>query len=175
MGSLWAPYCLEIHHGGPGRYSHVKTYGDVPQFRVGFFFNKTLNMGPFFMEKVPKYGFDFQNVPEFAMETPWIFENLLCSCGKIARNVCFVRKIPKYFWKNYPWTWVWVLSFRRYIPDKSICKYPPGTAGNEMVFLVTGGDLSTISQSRVVRSRVWCHFRLIFAVIISRWQFRRKE
>ena len=29
------------------------------------------------------------------------------------------------FWKNYPWTWVWVPSCQPHIPDQSKSEYPP--------------------------------------------------
>ena len=70
---------------GRGRYSHVKTYGDVLQKWVGLL-QEIPKYGSHF-GKIPNYGSDFQNFPEFAVRTPEIFENsLVCFCGKIARN-----------------------------------------------------------------------------------------
>ena len=47
--------------GGVG-YSHIKTYRDIGSV----FGKKFLDMGPIFLEKIPNYGFDYQNFPGFA-------------------------------------------------------------------------------------------------------------
>ena len=87
-----------------------------------FFLKKSLNMGPIFHAKISNYGSDFQS-----------FENLECFCGKISKNVFFFFfffffwKNPKHwylFWKTYPWTWVWLRSCRRHIPDQSKSEKP---------------------------------------------------
>ena len=57
--------------------------------------------------------------------------NLVCFVAKIVRNgYLFFRKslnMGTYFWKNYPWTWVWVLSCWWNIPNQSISEYLPPT------------------------------------------------
>ena len=67
-------------YGGGGKASHVKTYGDVPQFWV------------IFLQEIPKHGSDFQN--------------FVC-CGKIAGDgYLFFRKksvnMGIHFWKKSP-------------------------------------------------------------------------
>ena len=83
-----------------------------------------LNMGPIFHEKIPNYGSDFQNFPGFAM--------IRCvSVAKPYEMGTFLLKkslnMGTIFEKNYPWTWVWVLSCRWHILDQSESETPPAT------------------------------------------------
>ena len=68
----------------------VKTYGDVPPKWFGFLQE---TRAPFFLEKVPNNGSDFQ----IFQGSHGKFENLVCFWGKIARNgYFFFEKIPTY-------------------------------------------------------------------------------
>ena len=90
-----------------GGYSHVKTYGDVPQFWVGFC-KKFQNMGPIFHEKIPNY-----------------WSNLKIWCVFMAKTQemgTILRKILKYgclFLEKLPLNMDMVLSCRLHIPDQS--------------------------------------------------------
>ena len=68
----------------------VKTYGDVPPKWFSFLQE---TRAPFFLEKVPNNGSDFQ----IFQGSHGKFENLVCFWGKIARNGYFFRKNP-YIW-----------------------------------------------------------------------------
>ena len=80
------------------------------------FCKKSLNMGPIFHEKI-NFGSDFQNCEDLV----FLLQN-----HQKKKWVLFSRKslhVVTYFWKHYPWTWVWVLSCRRHIPDQSKSDY----------------------------------------------------
>ena len=117
--SFW----VNLRGGGTHMLRHTGTcciFGSV-------FWKKSLSMGPIFHSKIPKHGSDFQNFPGFAYWTLENLENLECFCGKI--GTFFSEKslnMGTYFWKNYPWTWVWVMSCWRHIPDQSKFQNPPG-------------------------------------------------
>ena len=89
--------------------THILRHTGMCRNFGAFFWEKSLNMGPIFHEKIPNYGSDFQNFPGFA-------ENF----EKIAKNgSLFSEKslnMGTFFEKNYPWTWVWVPSCQRHIP-----------------------------------------------------------
>ena len=96
----------------PRGYSHVKTYGDVPQFWV--FLQEINNNGSHFHEKIPNYGSDFQKFSGICIANPekfWEFGVFLWQ--NRTKWVLFSEKslnMGTFFGENYPWTWVWVLS-----------------------------------------------------------------
>ena len=118
--------CLHDNSGG---YSHVKTYGDAIKYRIlgQFFEKKSLNMGPTFHAKIPNYGSDAQYF--CGVRIFWKFRGFLWQNRKKMVPLFWKNSLnmDTYFRKNYPWTWVGVLSCpqqARHIPDQSKSENP---------------------------------------------------
>ena len=77
--------------GGVGK-SHVKTYGDVPQFWISVL-QESLNMSPTFQEKIPNCGSDFQNCEPWKILKIWCV--FVAKLQELSRPT-FFRKIPNY-------------------------------------------------------------------------------
>ena len=75
--------------GTPGGHTHMLKHTGMCRKNGTIFCKKSLSMGP---EKIPNYGSDFRNFP--GMQTPRNLKNLVCFCGKIARNRNFFQKNP---------------------------------------------------------------------------------
>ena len=119
----------------PGEYSHVKTYRDVPQFWVRFFQRVRYAMGNFekfvvfFVAKITKNGY--------------LFSEKSLNMGI-------------YFWKNYPWTWVWVLSQTESLASpKTPLSLPPSTSllpSLPLSHITHNGDLFVLGPEFAVLS-----------------------
>ena len=105
----------------------------------------------------------------------------------LQKYVHFFRKIPKYGylffkWKNLPWTWVWVLSCWRHIPNQSKSEYYPpppilvfkeiiatcfGTSQDQIPFLFLAQKIILIQRKDVLFSWIKNQNKTLFSTIFG--------
>ena len=110
----------------------------MPQFWVSFLKEIPKTWVPFFMKKSLTMGMIFQTYSKA--------REFLKKKNTLKMGTLFLEKslnMGTFFWKHYQWTWVWVPSCLRHIPDQSKSETPPQVR-NELISLVTGDCTQTL-------------------------------